>query len=42
LILILAGTNTLRVVPALNIVREELEEGLDVVEAAIASVNSKA
>jgi 4-aminobutyrate aminotransferase len=42
LILILAGTNTLRVVPPLNIVREELEEGLDVIEAAIASVNSKA
>jgi 4-aminobutyrate aminotransferase len=42
LILILAGTNTLRVVPPLNIVREELEEGLDVMEAAIASVNSKA
>jgi 4-aminobutyrate aminotransferase len=42
LILILAGTNTLRVVPPLNIAREELEEGLDVMEAAIASVNSKA
>jgi len=42
LILILAGTNTLRVVPPLNTVREELEEGLDVMEAAIASVNSKA
>jgi 4-aminobutyrate aminotransferase len=42
LILILAGTNTLRVVPPLNIVREELEEGLEVMEAAIASVNSKA
>jgi 4-aminobutyrate aminotransferase len=42
LILILAGTNTLRVVPPLNIVREELEEGLDVMEAAIAGVNSKA
>jgi 4-aminobutyrate aminotransferase len=42
LILILAGTNTLRVVPPLNIVREELEEGLDVMERAIAKVNSGA
>src|SRR5207237_293959 len=41
LILILAGTNTLRVVPALNIVGEELEEGLDVMEDAIARVSSK-
>jgi 4-aminobutyrate aminotransferase len=42
LILILAGTNTLRVVPPLNVAREELEEGLDVMEGAIARVNSKA
>jgi 4-aminobutyrate aminotransferase len=42
LILILAGTNTLRVVPPLNVAREELEEGLDVMEGAIARVDSKA
>jgi len=42
LILIAAGRNTLRVVPPLNLTREELEEGLDVVEAAIAKVNSVA
>ena len=42
LILILAGSNTLRVVPPLNIAREELEEGLDVMEGAIARVNSEA
>ncbi len=41
LILILAGMNTLRVVPPLNILREELEEGLDVMECAIAEVNSE-
>jgi 4-aminobutyrate aminotransferase len=40
LILITAGRNTLRVVPPLNVAREELEEGLDVMEAAIAKVNS--
>jgi len=40
LILITAGSNTLRVVPPLNIAREELEEGLDVMEGAIAKVNS--
>ncbi len=42
LILILAGSNTLRVIPPLNIAREELEEGLDVIEGAIAKVNSEA
>src|SRR5262249_46726408 len=42
LILISAGRNTLRVIPALNISREELEEGLDVMESAIAKVNSEA
>ena len=40
LILISAGRNTLRVVPPLNVAREELEEGLDVMESAIARVNS--
>ena len=42
LILISAGMNTLRVIPPLNVAREELEEGLDVMEGAIAKVNSKA
>ncbi len=42
LILITAGRNTLRVIPPLNIAREELEEGLDVMEGVIAKVDSKA
>ena len=42
LILIMAGRNTLRVIPPLNVGRDELEEGLDVMEAAIARVNSEA
>ena len=41
LILILAGRNTLRVIPPLNVAREELEEGLDAMEGAIAKVNSE-
>ncbi len=41
LILITAGTNTLRVIPPLNVAREELEEGLDVMEDAIAKVDSQ-
>jgi 4-aminobutyrate aminotransferase len=40
LVLITAGRNTLRVIPPLNVAREELEEGLDVMEGAIAKVNS--
>jgi len=40
LILITAGRNTLRVIPPLNVAREELEEGLDVMEGAIAKVNA--
>lgn len=40
LILITAGRNTLRVIPPLNVSREELEEGLDVIEGAIAKVDS--
>ena len=42
LILIMAGRNTMRVIPPLNVAGEELEEGLDVMEAAIAKVNSGA
>jgi 4-aminobutyrate aminotransferase len=42
LILISAGMNTLRVIPPLNVAREELEEGLDVMEDAIAKVDSEA
>jgi 4-aminobutyrate aminotransferase len=42
LILISAGRNTLRVIPPLNVAREELEEGLDVMEGAIAKVSSGA
>ena len=42
LILITAGRNTLRVIPPLNVAREELEEGIDVMERAIAKVNSNA
>ena len=42
LILISAGKNTLRVIPPLNVAREELEEGLDVMESAIAKVSSEA
>jgi 4-aminobutyrate aminotransferase len=40
LILIGAGRNTLRVIPPLNVARDELEEGLDVMEGAIAKVSS--
>jgi 4-aminobutyrate aminotransferase len=40
LVLISAGQNTLRVIPPLNVARDELEEGLDVMEGAIAQVNS--
>jgi 4-aminobutyrate aminotransferase len=40
LVLISAGTNTLRIIPPLNIGRDELEEGLNVMEGAIAQVNS--
>lgn len=42
LVLITAGTNTLRVIPPLNISREELEEGLDVIEEALTQVNAGA
>jgi len=42
LLAILAGMNTLRVIPPLNISDEEMSEGLDIVEEGIATVNSAA
>ena len=42
LLLITAGRNTLRVIPPLNITKEELNEGLDIMEEAIALTNSSA
>jgi 4-aminobutyrate aminotransferase len=39
LILISAGLNTLRIIPPLNITEEELYEGLEILESAVASVN---
>ncbi len=41
LILIMAGVNTLRVIPPLNVAEDELEEGLDVMESAIAKVDAE-
>ncbi len=40
LLVITAGRNTIRVIPPLNITREELDEGLDILEQAIAKTNS--
>jgi 4-aminobutyrate aminotransferase len=40
LLLITAGRNTLRVVPPLNISEDELNEGMDIIEEAIATTNS--
>jgi len=40
LLIIMAGRNTLRVVPPLNISEEEMDEGLDILEEGIALVNS--
>jgi 4-aminobutyrate aminotransferase len=40
LLLITAGRNTLRVIPPLNISEDELNEGLDIMEEAIAATNS--
>lgn len=40
LLVIMAGRNTLRVVPPLNISQEEMDEGLDILEEGIAAVNS--
>ena len=42
LLVIMAGRNTLRVIPPLNISEEEMDEGLDILEEGIASVNSAA
>ncbi|HYC11515.1 MAG TPA: acetyl ornithine aminotransferase family protein [Nitrososphaerales archaeon] len=42
LLLITAGRNTLRVIPPLNITKEELSEGLDIMEEGIALTNSAA
>jgi len=42
LVLITAGVNTLRVIPPLNVAEEELEEGLEVMDRAIAKVNAEA
>ena len=40
LLLITAGRNTLRVIPPLNITEDELNEGMDIMEEAIAATNS--
>ncbi len=40
LLAIMAGRNTLRVIPPLNISEEEMSEGLDIMEEGIAAVNS--
>jgi 4-aminobutyrate aminotransferase len=40
LLLITAGRNTVRVIPPLNISEDELNEGLDIMEEAIAATNS--
>lgn len=39
LIAIIAGKNTIRIIPPLNVSEEELEEGLDIFEAAVAKVS---
>jgi 4-aminobutyrate aminotransferase len=40
LLVIIAGRNTLRVIPPLNVSEEEMSEGLDILEEGIATVNS--
>jgi 4-aminobutyrate aminotransferase len=40
LLVIMAGKNTLRFIPPLNISEEEMDEGLDILEEGIAEVNS--
>ena len=40
LLVIIAGRNTIRVIPPLVITEEEMSEGLDILEEGIASVNS--
>jgi len=42
LLVIIAGRNTLRVIPPLVISEEEITEGLDILEEGIAAVNSAA
>jgi 4-aminobutyrate aminotransferase len=42
LLVIMAGRNVLRFIPPLNISEEEMDEGLDIMEEAIAEVNSAA
>jgi len=42
LLMITAGRNTLRVIPPLNITQEQFDEGLDILEEAIASSNAAA
>jgi 4-aminobutyrate aminotransferase len=42
LLIIIAGRNTLRVIPPLNITEDEISEGLDILEEGIAAVNSSA
>jgi 4-aminobutyrate aminotransferase-like enzyme len=40
LLVIIAGRNTIRVIPPLVITEEEMSEGLDILEEGIAAVNS--
>ncbi|HYC26964.1 MAG TPA: acetyl ornithine aminotransferase family protein [Nitrososphaerales archaeon] len=42
LLVIIAGRNTIRVIPPLNITQEEMDEGLDILEEGISAVNSAA
>jgi 4-aminobutyrate aminotransferase len=42
LLVIIAGRNTLRFIPPLNISEEEMDEGLDILEEGIAEVNAAA
>lgn len=42
LLAIMAGRNTLRVIPPLNISEDEINEGMDIMEEGIAAVNSAA
>jgi 4-aminobutyrate aminotransferase len=42
LLIIIAGRNTLRVIPPLNISEDEISEGLDILEEGIAAVSSSA
>ena len=40
LLVIMAGRNTIRVIPPLNISEDEMDEGLDILEEGIAAVNA--